>query len=283
MKGGLVEIVFALRALAELRLEPAATPVVLVNTDEEVGSPSSTPMLRLLAQGASRAFVLEAGEGPDGRLKIARKGAGRFTVTVHGRAAHAGAHPEEGRSAILELSHQVLQLHALNDVDRGLTVNVGTIDGGLRSNVIAPVASAVVGVRAPTAAAAEELEQRIRSLRPSLDGATVEVTGGFGRPPMEPLRRNRDLLQTAVRLGRRLGLELDDAGLVGGSSDANTTSLFTATLDGLGPRGNGSHATDEHVVIASLPERAALLALLLLEPAPVPVDTIARRRQTVLD
>jgi glutamate carboxypeptidase len=266
MKGGLVVIVYALRALHELGLTPSVEPVVLVNTDEEIGSPDSARLLRLLARGAERAFVLESGEGPSGKLKIARKGIGRFTVTARGRSSHAGADFDAGISAILELSHQVQRLFALNDPARGVTVNVGTIDGGLRPNVVAPAASAVVDVRAPTAVAARSLEQAVRALRPELEGATIDVEGGFGRPPMEPLPANRALLAAAVRLGRDLGLTLEDAGLVGGGSDANTTSLFTATLDGLGPIGEGSHAIDERVDVAHLPERVALLALLLLEP-----------------
>ena len=266
MKGGLVEIVFALRALHELALRPAVTPVVVVNTDEEIGSRDSTRLIRLLARGAERAFVLESGEGVDGRLKIARKGLGRFVVTVHGRPAHAGADAEHGISAILELSHQVQRLFALNDPARGITVNVGTIDGGLRPNVIAPQASAIVDVRVPDAVAARELEDALKGLRPILHGAAIEVEGGIHRPPMEPLARNRALLAAAQRLGRGLGLALEDAGLVGGGSDANTTSLFTGTLDGLGPVGEGSHARDERIDTATLPERTALLGLLILEP-----------------
>ena len=267
MKGGLVEIVFALRALRERGLRPPVTPVVFVNTDEEVGSPDSSRFIRMLARGAERAFVLESGEGADGKLKIARKGGGHFTVTAHGRPSHAGADPEQGISAILELSHQVQRLFALNDPSRGITVNVGTIDGGLRPTVVAPAACAIVDVRVPSAAAAREVEAALRGLTPVLDGATIEVEGGFGRPPMEPGPENRALLARAKRLGYELGMHLEDAGLVGGSSDANTTSLFTGTLDGLGPVGEGSHATDERVDTMQMPERTALLALLLLEPA----------------
>ena len=267
MKGGLVEIVFALRALHELGLEPPAVPVVVMNTDEEVGSNGSTPIIRRLAHGARRAFVLESGEGADGRLKIARKGLGQFTLTVRGRSAHAGADFEHGVSAILELSHQVERLFALNDPAHGLTVNVGTIDGGLRPNVVAPVAHAIVDVRAPTAAAGRAFERRLRAFRPVLEGCTLEITGGFRRPPMEPAPRNRALLAAAKRLGSELGYPVEDAGLVGGGSDANTSSLETATLDGLGPIGEGSHAADEHVDLGRLAERTALLALLLLEPA----------------
>jgi glutamate carboxypeptidase len=266
MKGGLVEIVFALRALRELGLAPAATPVVLVNADEEIGSIDSSRIISLLARGAERAFVLECGEGPDGKLKIARKGVGRFEVTIHGRPAHAGADFEHGISAILELSRQVQRLFALNDPAHGITVNVGTIDGGLRPNVVAPTACAVVDVRVPTAVAGRRLERALRELEPTLEGATIEVGGGFRRPPMEPLARNRALFTAAKRLGRSLGVTIEDAGLAGGGSDANTTSLYTGTLDGLGPIGEGSHATDEHVDLTRLPERTALLALLLIEP-----------------
>jgi glutamate carboxypeptidase len=267
MKGGLVEMVFALRALHELGLRPSVTPVVFVNTDEEIGSRDSTRLIRLLAGGAERAFVLESGEGADGRLKIARKGLGRYVVTARGLPSHAGADSEHGISAILELSHQVQRLFALNDPTRGITVNVGTIDGGLRPNVIAPQASAVVDVRVPSEGAARELEQSLRGLKPILEGAAIEVEGGIHRPPMEPLSRNRALLATAQRLGHELGLSLEDAGLVGGGSDANTTSVFTGTLDGLGPIGEGSHARDERIDTTQFPERTALLALLILEPA----------------
>jgi glutamate carboxypeptidase len=266
MKAGLVQLAFALRALAACGLEPPASPVVLVNTDEELGSPDSTRLIGLLAKGAARAFVLEAAEGPHGRLKIARKGVGSFTVIVRGRAAHSGTSFEEGVSAILELSRQVQRLFELNDPARGITVNVGTIDGGLRPNVVAPVASAVISVRAPTAAAAARVEQAIRSLRPTLPGARIEVNGGFARPPMEAGPGNRRLLARAIRLADELGLEVEDAGLVGGGSDANTASLYAPTLDGLGPVGGGSHASDERIVVAEMPRRAALLALLLLEP-----------------
>ena len=273
MKAGLVQLVFALRALQELGLVPKVAPVVFLNSDEEIGSTSSERVLHRLGRGADRAFVLEAGEGDEGRLKIARKGVGRFELTVRGRAAHVGTSFEEGVSAILELSNQIPRLFALNDPKRGITVNVGTVDGGLLPNVVAPEARATIGVRVPTAAAEAEVERAIRGLRPTLSGTTLEITGGMGRPPMDATPRNRRLLATAQRLGRRLGLELGDAGVVGGASDANTTSLYTATLDGLGPIGDGGHAADEHVSIASIPARSALLALLLLEPAQEPAAT----------
>lgn len=265
MKGGLVEIVFALRALQRFGVTPPLTPVVMLNADEEIGSRSSHRLIEALARRAARVYVLEGGEGNSGRLKIARKGIGDFKVTVHGRAAHAGTSFDRGASAILELSHQVQYLFGLNDRERGITVNVGMIDGGLRPNVVAPEASAVVSVRVPSMKAGHEIEHAIRALAPALEGTVVEVEGAITTPPMEPTPGNRELLAKARRLGRELGLTVDDAGLAGGASDANTTSLFTATLDGLGPAGDSDHALDEHVSVSSIVERSALLALLLLE------------------
>lgn len=267
MKGGLVQLVFALRALRALGAEPTVTPVVFLNADEENGSGDSRRWIRLLARGADRAFVLEPPEGSAGRLKTCRKAVGRFRVTIRGRAAHAGTSPEEGVSAILELARQVERLFALNDPEHGITVNVGTIDGGLRPNVIAPEAEALVDVRAPTRAAARALEVALRNLAPTRPGLAIEVEGGFGRPPMPPTDGNRALARRAQALGRALGLSLAEAPLVGGGSDANFTSELTPTLDGLGALGDGAHAADEHVVVSALAERAALLALLLLEPA----------------
>jgi glutamate carboxypeptidase len=266
MKAGLVQLVFALRALHALGLTSTVTPVVFVNSDEEIGSKSSERVLRRLGRHAERALVLEAGEGTRGRLKIARKGVGRFELTVRGRAAHVGTDFEAGVSAILELSNQVPRLFALNDPKHGITVNVGTIDGGLLPNVVAPEARASIGVRVPTATAEAEVERALHGLQPTLPGSSLEIDGGMSRPPMAATPRNRRLLETAQRLGRSLGLDLEDAGIAGGASDANTTSIYTATLDGLGPVGDGGHAADEHVSIASIPTRSALLALLLLEP-----------------
>lgn len=269
MKGGLVQMLFALRALEELDLAPPATPVVLVVSDEELGSFDSTRHLRRLAHAAVRAFVLEPGFGPSGKLKTERKGAGRFALEVAGRASHAGVSPDEGISAILELSYQIQRLFALNDPERGITVNVGAIDGGLRPNVVAPTATAAIDVRVRTEEDGRRVEAAIRELSPIHNGASIRVSGSFGRPPMLPTARNRALWLAAKRLGNELGLPLDEA-RVGGASDGNLTSLYTATLDGLGPVGDGAHAEHEHVEITQLPERAALLALLLLEPLRLP-------------
>lgn len=263
MKGGLVVMLYALRALHDLALQPALTPVIVINSDEEIGSPESTRHIQRLAQAAARVFVLEPGFGPLGHLKTARKGVLRFDVTVQGKSAHAGLAPQEGVSAILELSHVVQQLFALNDWEHGISVNVGEISGGTRPNVIAHEAQAVVDVRVPTVADAGRISAAILGLRATLPGASVMVEQVSASLPLEPTPRNQQLWQQALAAGRLLGLELE-AVAVGGASDGNTTSQFTATLDGLGPVGDGAHAAHEHVLVDRLPERAALVALLLL-------------------
>ncbi len=265
MKGGLVQMLFCLRGMAELEIEPACPPVVLINADEEVGSRDSRKHVERLARQAVRALVLEPSFGPSGKLKTARKGVGRFTITVRGVASHAGLDPEHGVSAILEASQQVQRLFALNDPERGITVNVGTIDGGLRPNVVAPEATAQVEARVVTAEDAERVDTQVRGLEPTTEGISLEVEGGFGRPPLERTPRNRELWELARDAATGLGFELGEA-LVGGASDGNVTSAFTATLDGLGAVGDGAHAEHEHVLIDRMPERAALLGLLLATP-----------------
>jgi len=265
MKGGLVQMLYALRALKDLGLRPPAKSVIVISSDEEIGSPDSTPLIRRLARHAVRAFILEPAFGRAGKLKTARKASGGFTIAIKGRAAHAGVNPEEGASAILEMSFQVQKLFALNDAARGITVNVGTIDGGLRSNVVAPEVRASVDVRVRTREDAAEVEAAIRGLHPVNPKTTIHVEGGIEQPPMEPLPRNQALWRLARDLGNRLGLELDQAA-VGGASDGNTTSQYTATLDGLGAVGDGAHAAHEQVLIPQMVERCALLILLLLAP-----------------
>jgi len=266
MKGGLVQMIFALEALSRLDARPAVTPVAFINTDEEIGSVESAPHIRRLARVADRVFILEPALGPSGRLKTARKGNGAFTIRVTGKAAHAGVEPEKGASAILELSLVIQQLFALNDHDRGVSVNVGTIDGGLRPNVIAPESVASVDVRVLRKEDAAKVEAAIYSLEATTPGTRLEVEGGMNRLPMERTRRNRRLWTMARELGDSLGLDIHE-GTSGGGSDGNLTSLLAATLDGLGPVGAGAHALDEHVVLDSMPERTALLALLLAAPA----------------
>ncbi len=266
MKGGLVNIVFALRALKTLGLHPEVTPIVLINSDEEIGSCDSMRHIKRLAKVSERVFILEPALGPAGKLKTARKGNGFFEIRVLGRAAHAGLEPERGASAILELSMVIQRLFALNDAERGISVNVGTIDGGLRTNIVAPESRATVDIRVLTIDDARRIEAAVLSLEATTPGTELVVTGTMNRPPMERTPGNQHLWKAAQRKGQELGLDLQQ-GTSGGGSDGNVTSLFTPTLDGLGPVGDGAHASHEHVVVRSLPERAALLAMLLLEPS----------------
>jgi glutamate carboxypeptidase len=201
---------------------------------------------------------------------------GKFTVRVHGKAAHAGLEPGAGTSAILELSHVIQKLFAMNDASRGITVNVGMVDGGLRPNVVAPESTAIVDVRVLTKRDAEDIETRICALTAATPGATLEIEGGIGRPPMERTEGNRTLWESARRVGQELGIELSED-TAGGGSDGNTTSLYTPTLDGLGAIGGGAHAHHEFVYLNRLAERTALLALLLLEP-PLAARKSPRRR-----
>ncbi len=265
MKGGLVQMIFALRAIKALDLPLVVEPVIFVNSDEEIGSRTSTRYIKALARRVERAFVLEPSLGDQGAIKTERKGIGRFTITVHGKAAHAGLDPEAGASAILELAHIIQALFALNDARQGITVNVGTVDGGIQPNVIAPHSQAVVDVRVPTVADGERIDRAIRGLQPITPGVRLSVEGGIGRPSMEQTPRNKALWERAHALGDELGLDLQQA-RAGGGSDGNTTSQYTATLDGLGPVGHGAHAEHEFIYLDRTLERTALLALLLLAP-----------------
>lgn len=265
MKGGLAQMIFALEALDVLELEPPVMPIAFVNSDEEIGSRGSTRFIRSLAQCVDRAFVLEPAMDEAGIIKTERKGVGRFKITVRGKAAHAGLDPEGGASAILELSHVIQKLFALNDAERGISVNVGTVDGGLRPNIVAPYSQAVVDVRVPTIADGKQIEDVVYGLEPETTGVRLQVEGGIGRPSMERTPRNRALWHRAREIGTELGIDLEE-GRAGGASDGNTTSQYTATLDGLGPVGHGAHAEHEFLYLDKTLERTALLVMLLLSP-----------------
>lgn len=265
MKAGLVQVLTALDLLDHTGHSPSVSPVLLVNSDEEIGSRESTDAIRALAEQADRVMVLEPSLGPSGALKTARKGLGRYTVTVHGRAAHAGLDPTSGASAILELSAVIQSLFALNDHDRGVTVNVGMVSGGIQPNVIAPESSAVIDVRVLTTHDAEQVDAAIRALTPSTPGTSLTVDGGMGRPPLERTERNAALYSQATEVAASMGLDLPEA-TAGGGSDGNTASQVAPTLDGLGAVGDGAHAEHEQVHVPGWVERTALLAGLLLLP-----------------
>ena len=262
MKAGISQIVFAIKTIKSLGLETSLETVILINSDEEIGSRESTPIIRRISQLSERIFVLEPPLGLEGKLKTARKGLGRFTITVKGIAAHAGLDPGMGASAIVELSYQIQKLFALNDIAKGITVNVGMIEGGRAANVVAPESKAVIDVRVLTEKDAEEITQKIYSLSPVTPGTKIEIDGGMGRPPMEKTDRNQKLWALAHAAGRKINIELEEE-TAGGGSDGNTSSLYAATLDGLGTVGDGAHAVHEFIYLDKFIERTLLLILLL--------------------
>ncbi len=265
MKTGLAIGVFALRTLRDLGLDAGIAPVFFINSDEEIGSPESEPLIHELARGASRAFVLEPALGPGGRLKTRRKGIGQYHVEVEGRSSHAGLAPEEGASAILELAHAIRRIDRLADPETGTTMNAGLIEGGSRPNVVAASANCEVDVRVWTAAEAERIREGMFGLEPTVPGTQITVTEVARRGPLERTPRNVALWERALRVAGEIGLELEE-GSAGGGSDGNLTSQHTATLDGLGAVGDGAHARHEFVWIDRAAERVALLAGLLTAP-----------------
>jgi glutamate carboxypeptidase len=257
-------IAVAAHAMRTLRERSASVPrvVMLFTTDEEIGSGTSRMAIEDAARHSDAVLVLEPSL-PGGAAKTQRKGCGEFTITAHGVSAHAGIDPRKGASAIHELARQIRSLEALQDLERGISVNVGVIRGGTRGNVIAEQATAVVDVRVPTMADAARLDAAIRALAPSNPAVTIEVHGGVERPPLERTPAVARLYEQARQVAASLGHDLEEGGTGGGSDGNFTAALGVPTLDGLGPRGDGAHALHEHVVLADLPWRAAFLAALL--------------------
>jgi glutamate carboxypeptidase len=260
MKGGLVVLLEALR-----RAQRRRAIRVFLTADEEMGSRTGRPHLEAAAEGTAAAFVVEP-PGADGGLKTARKGLGRFRVLIHGRSAHAGTNRTEGASAIEELAHQVLALHALNDDERGISVNVGVVSGGTTENVVAAEAEAQVDVRVRTWADRAFMEERLAALEPHVPGVQLELGGGWTRPPLERSAGTAALFAKAREHARAVGLDLKE-GASGGGSDGNLVgAVGVPVLDGLGIEGGGAHARDEHALLSSVPVRAELLARILRDP-----------------
>jgi glutamate carboxypeptidase len=272
MKGGLLAGLYALRALRAIAGKslpgdwlPFETLTFVANSDEELGSPSSLPIIRGVAEEADVCFVLEAAR-ENGDIVSSRKGIADFFVRIEGRAAHAGVEPEKGRSAVLEAAHKTIALTALNDHWPGVTVNVGTVHGGMRPNVIADWAELEVDLRAISRADMEAAEDAIREIAAS--SSVPEVFATVTRRtmwwPMEKTAGTAALAELAREIGGRLGFGLSDTA-TGGASDANTASAAgAATLDGLGPVGGNAHAPTEYLELDSIVPRTTLLATLLL-------------------
>lgn len=264
MKAGIAIAIHAVSALRELNASPSRPITVLLNPDEEIGSPASRKITEQLAKKSAAVLVLEPAQGLDGRVKTARKGVGDFTVKVTGVAAHAGLDFEKGQNAVFELSHQITKASAFTDLSRGLTVSVGEVQGGSpATNVVPAHAEAKFDVRIAQLRDGAYIEKKFRSLRPVNRKCAIEVMGGINRPPLERTPQVAALYELAREIYADLGCHLGEAA-VGGGSDGNFTgALGIPTLDGLGAVGEGAHASNESIVISELPKRVALIARLI--------------------
>jgi glutamate carboxypeptidase len=262
MKAGTAILLTALRVLREAGLSPQYPVRMLFTGDEEVGSVTSRNLIEAEARHSRLTIVLEPALA-NGQIKTFRKGVGDFTVVAHGRAAHAGGDHQKGINAIEELAYHIPALQQLTDYATGTTLNVGLIKGGSASNVVPERAEMEVDFRISQMAEIDRVVTAIQGLRPVLNGARLEISGGLNRPPMEHNATMVKTFEQARRLAAGIGLTLEE-GSTGGGSDGNfTAGLGIPTLDGMGAVGDGAHATHEHVVIDSLAERAALLATIL--------------------
>ncbi len=263
MKAGIVQALFALDAIRRCGATLKKRIVFLWTSDEEIGSESSRKLIESEAKRSDAVFVLEPALGPKGLLKTARKGVGEAEIIVDGRASHAGLAPEKGVNAIHELSLQLARLMEWNDLPRGISINAGLIEGGTRPNVIPDRARAILDLRALRSNDMQRIEKRLRGLQPILRGAKIEVHGGFNRAPLER-KISAELFQRALSLAKQMGFAIGEA-TAGGGSDGNlTAALGVPTLDGLGAVGDGAHSSSEYILARTMPQRAALLAALLL-------------------
>jgi len=264
MKAGIAIILHVIEALLTWGGGKLPRPVIVfLVSDEEVGSQSSRRITEKLARDSRAVLVLEPAAGLNGGLKTSRKGIGEYELRVSGKAAHSGLDFEKGQSAVLELAHQILEISKLVDTRHGVTVNVGKISGGTRSNVVPAEAKASIDVRVTSKRDAAEIDRKLQQLRPLNPHCKLKLTGGTNRPPMERLQPVATLFGRATQIAHELGWKLEEAA-VGGGSDGNfTAALGIATLDGLGAVGEGAHAEHESIFISELPRRAALLANLI--------------------
>ncbi len=264
MKAGIAYMLFAARAIRDLGLEARRRYVVQLNSDEEIGSPTSTPLTRAEAAGSAAVLVAEPSAGLEGSLKTARKGGATYRVCVRGRSSHAGLDFETGASAVVELAEQIRRIASWTDLPAGTTVNPGVVRGGTATNTVAEEAWVDVDVRFRTRLQAEEMERRFRSVRPVDARCSIHVSGGTRKMPLERTDDVAGLFEVAKSLSERMGVSLGEAS-VGGGSDGNTTNAMgIPTLDGLGAVGEGAHAMHESILADRIADRAALFAALVL-------------------
>jgi glutamate carboxypeptidase len=260
MKAGLVVAIWALKALAERGPLPPCT--VFFTPLEEVDCEPYRALMETEMR-ACRAVLGFEPAWPGGAVKTSRKGSGSFLLRAHGRAAHAGADPGRGRNAVIELCRKALEISAMSLPDRGLTLNVGVIRGGIRPNVIPDLAEIEVDLRYRDPADGHRAEAALRALRPSEDGISLELEGGLHYPPMVRGPHVTLVYEAAHAVAREMGMELQEVSSGGASEASFAAALGVPTLDGLGGDGDGAHAEDENVVLSSLPDRVALVAGLI--------------------
>jgi glutamate carboxypeptidase len=265
MKAGLAFAIYAARALRELDLPMERCLVLLCISDEEVGSETSRALTEAEARKSEAVLVLEPGTGLTGKLKTSRKGVGNYLVEVRGRPAHAGVDFTAGASAIVELCRQVEAISGFTDLERGVTVNLGVIRGGTRTNVIAAEAAAEIDMRVKTLDDADALDRRFRDLRPLDRRCELTITGGLNRPPMERTEQVERLFRKAQAVASDMRLEVEESATGGGSDGNFTAALGIPTLDGLGAVGEGAHAPNESILVDRMADRTALLAGLIRE------------------
>ena len=263
MKAGLCIVLATARFLQESGAARRRKLQIFIAADEESGGDTGHPCMDEVLAPGSTVFVVEP-PCPDGSVKVQRKGVGIYELKITGREAHAGVEPERGISAVDELARLVLEIHGWNEPDRGIQLNVGTVGGGTAGNVVAGSAVAGVDLRFDDPADGEEMDRKLRELCPVNPGAAIEVSGGLCFPPLVPTPETMRLGERACRLAGELGLEISTGSSGGGSDGSYLSSKGFFVLDGMGVEGGGAHAVDEHIVIESLPVRAALLAGMVL-------------------
>lgn len=262
MKGGIVIMLEAIRALKEKHGELPRPVTVWLVTDEEVGSESSRASTEALAKQSAAVLVLEPCR-LDGAIKTARKGVGDYTVTITGVSSHAGVDFQKGQSAVVELARQIQKITAFTDLKRGLTVNPGVLRGGTRTNVVAASAEVECDVRIAKLKDAALIEKKFRSLKPFNKKCKLEVSGGINRPPMERNEGVAKLFKLGQSVAKDLGFKLKEHATGGGSDGNFTAALGVPTLDGLGAVGDGAHALHESILLDELPRRVSLISGLI--------------------
>ncbi|MFE8701406.1 M20 family metallopeptidase [Cytobacillus sp. FJAT-54145] len=264
MKASQVSLLYAVKALIHKDENCFKNIKIVLNSDEEIGSTTSRAIIEREAKGKKYALVMEPAR-KDGSIVSARRGKGNYTLIVEGKAAHSGIEPEKGRSAIEELAYKIIQLHELSDHEKGISVNVGLIEGGSSANTVSDHAEAQIDVRIAEVEQVELIEEKLEEICSSTDvaGTKVVLEGEMNRPPMEKNKKTRALLRIIQDVGNEIGVEIEDTATGGGSDASFTSALGVATIDGLGPVGGNAHSDKEYLKVPTLVERSLLLATII--------------------